>query len=173
MLKWTSSVVEVTILPVIFCTQRMHAGHFCTFHQHLLHLHSNNFLVWFHAGKTTKELENDNKQTKVMPVMVSSSTVSVSVGSNPQRHFPFVQKKRFFWWKTKWNGLLQWNFSGKLGIPSAMFHCSHVYQMIRKSPTPLFCFFTLLQYSLMKQRVVLVGNEMEWSFPLFLIDQQV
>jgi len=95
MLIWTSSVVEVTILPVIFCTQRMHAGHFCTFHQHLLHLHSNNFLVWSHAGRTIKELEKNNKQTKVMPVMVVLSTVSVNVGSNHQRHFPFVQKSGF------------------------------------------------------------------------------
>lgn len=30
-----------------------------------------------------------------MPVMVVSSTVSVNVGSNHQRHFPLVQKNSF------------------------------------------------------------------------------
>lgn len=118
--------------------------------------------------------QKNNKQTKVMPVMVVSSTVSVNVGSNHQRHFPFVQKKAFFS-DGKQIGMELYSgiFFGKFGIPSGMFHCSHVYQMIRKSLTPLFCFFTLFQYSLMKQTVVLVGNEMEWSFSLFLIDQQV
>jgi len=40
--------------------------------------------------KTIKELENNTKQTEVMPVKVVSRSGSVKVGSNHQRCFPFV-----------------------------------------------------------------------------------